>query len=201
MYDPNRSGMISLIVYPNGILTYILAANFSKTQTRILNLNEPKNPKDKGWSNFIRLIPIGSIIFNIELLPGLGAKVVRAAGNSAVLLRNDSKFGDRILIKLKSGEHRLFSQNSVACLGVVSNQYHFLRRYTKAGTIRQYGFRPRVRPSAMNPVDHPMAGRTKGGCAPQSRTGKLSLGTSTIKKKYHQLIFVTARKSRKQRIS
>jgi len=135
------------------------------------------------------------------MVPGCGAKIAKSAGNSAVLLRIDKKFNTKVLLKLKSGSHRLFSENAVASVGTVSNHIHFLRQYEKAGTIRRYGIRPRVRPSAMNPVDHPMAGRTKGGSAPQSKTGKLSLGTSTVGKKRHNLILVTSRKSRRTRIS
>lgn len=165
--DPNRSGNISLVVTDNGILTYILATNFQSAQTKIYNLQEPPVRSEKGWSNFMKLIPLGSIIFNIEMIPGQGAKLVRAAGNSAVLLKKDYKFSKNVLLKLKSGEHRLIAQNGIASVGVVSNHTYFLRNYRTAGTIRRYGLRPRTRPSAMNPVDHPMAGRTRGGCAPK----------------------------------
>jgi len=130
----------------------------------------------------------------------MGAKLVRAAGNSAVLLRKDEKFEGNALIKLKSGEHRLISSKAVASVGTVSNQTYFLRNLKKAGTVRLQGIRPRVRPSVMNPVDHPMGGRTKGGCIPQSRTGKIA-GRSPKIKKSHKLILVSARKSRKKRIS
>jgi len=183
LYDPNRSGYIALLLYPNAVLAYVLAANYTATQKVVYNLTVPPINKEKGWSNYLKLIPLGAIIFNIELVPGLGAKITKAAGNSAVLLRNDVKLKNHVLIKLKSGEHRLISNKGIASVGIVSNNHYFLRDYKKAGTIRRYGIRPRVRPSAQNPVDHPMAGRTRGGCAPKSRTGKLSLGISTAKKK------------------
>ena len=131
----------------------------------------------------------------------MGAKLIRAAGTSAILLKKEQKPWGYSIIKLKSGEHRAISNQAVACVGVVGNHRHFLRNYGKAGITRLFGKRPRVRPSAMNPVDHPMGGRTRGGCAPKSKTGKLSHGPSSAPKKAHKRIMVTARKSRKQRIS
>jgi len=198
LYDPNRSGYISLVMMPNGLLTYILAANLPKEQSRIYNLQEPPKRNEKGWSNYLKLIPLGTIIFNIEMIPGAGAKIARAAGNSAILLSNHEKLGKNVLLKLKSGEHRLVSSNAVASIGVTSHDIHFLRNYRTAGTIRRYGFRPKTRPSAMNPVDHPMAGRTKGGCAPKNRNGLLT-GTKTSTKKNHHLILKTARFVRLQK--
>jgi len=85
-------------------------------------------------------------------------------------------------------------------MGVVSNHTHFLINSKTAGTIRRQGFRPRVRPTAMNPVDHPMAGRTRGGCAPQNKRGLLSLGTKTARRKKHHLILISARKSRLKKL-
>jgi len=196
-YDPNRSAFLSLIMMPNGILTYILAADIPITQLKIYNLQQPPKQNEKGWSNFLRLVPLGSMIFNIESVPGTGAQVARSAGTFAVLIaRKNDKINKRVVLKLKSGEHRLFSQNSIASMGVVSNHTYFLRDYRTAGTVRRYGFRPRVRPAAMNPVDHPMAGRTRGGCAPQNKNGLLSLGTKTARIKSHKLIITSARKSR-----
>jgi len=200
LYDPNRSAKIALILYPNGILAYILSANYTAEQETVLNLNAPVKRKDKGWSNYLKLLPSGTIIFNLELIPGLGGKYSRAAGNSVLLLRNDPKFKNHVLIKLKSGEHRLISNNSIASVGIVSNHQHFLRNYKKAGVIRRFGIRPRVRPFAMNPVDHPMAGRTKGGCQEQNRNGKLTLGISTRHNKNINLILLTRRQTKIKRL-
>jgi large subunit ribosomal protein L2 len=201
MYDPNRTGHISLIMHPDGVLTYILAAEYYTEQKKIYNLMRAPGIHDKGWSDFIENIPSGTIIYNVEMVPGLGSKIVRSAGNSAVLLRKDEKLGNFAVIKLKSGEHRLINKKAIASVGVVSNHEHFLRDLGKAGTRRLFGFRPRVRPSAMNPVDHPMGGRTKGGCAPCDRKRFLSRGPSTVKQNKNKFIFVAARKARKQRIS
>jgi len=126
------------------------------------------------------------------MVPGKGAQLARRAGNSAVLLSKDKKFGEKVLLKLKSGDHRLVPQNGIASSGIVANSNYFLRDYRNAGTIRRYGFRPKTRPSAMNPVDHPMAGRTRGGCAPKNRNGLLT-GTKTASVKPHHLILRTAR--------
>jgi len=105
--DPNRSGHILLVMYSNAILSYILAADMLESQTTVLNLRTPRNLKDKGWSNYLQLLPLGSIIFNIELLPSHGAKLTRAAGTSALLLKKATTLSDNVVIKLKSGSHRL----------------------------------------------------------------------------------------------
>jgi len=182
---------------PNGILTYILAAEMPSDQTNVFNLKQASQPADCAWSNYLRLLPLGSIIYNCELRPNQGGQIARSAGNFALILaKKKTKNKPKIILKLKSGEHRAVSQNCIASIGIVSNHIHFLKNYKTAGAIRRHGIRPRVRPSAMNPVDHPMAGRTRGGCAPQSKQGRLSVGPKTAKKKSHSLIILSARKSR-----
>jgi len=121
-----------------------------------------------------------------------------------LLLKKATTLSDNVVIKLKSGSHRLVPKRSMAAIGCVSNHKHFLRNYRKAGLKRLLGRRPRVRPSSMNPVDHPMGGRTRGGTPKiRSKTGKLSLHFSSAAraKTKHSLILVTARQSRKKRIS
>jgi len=173
---------------PNGVLTYLLAANYPENQTKIHFLQEPPIRSYKGQSQFLGLMPLGSVIYNVD------GKITKAAGSSSLLLSHKDG-GKNVLLKLKSGEHRLVSSNVVASVGVTSHDVHFLRNYRTAGTRRRYGFRPRTRPSAMNPVDHPMAGRTKGGCAPKNRNG-LQTGTKTSRTKSHHLIIQTARYAR-----
>lgn len=173
LYDPNRNGFISLISTTNAIMTYILAADYPIGQQRIYNLREAPIKKEKGWSSFLKKISLGTILYNIEFFPGHGGQIARAAGNFALLLRKENK-RKRVVLKLKSGELRLVSQNCTAVIGVTSNQKYFLKNFKKAGVIRLLGRRPRVRPSSMNPVDHPMGGRTRGGCAPKNKNGKLN---------------------------
>ncbi len=195
-YCPFRSGYISIILLPNGILTHILATKMPITQTHIFNLNAPEILREKGWSNFTKLLPLGSIINNIELTPNQGGQIARSAGNFATILAKKTKGkNQRVIIKLKNGENRAIALNCIASVGIVSNHLHFTRKYETAGTTRRRGFRPRVRPSAMNAVDHPMGGRTKGGCAPQSKLGKIN-GKPTSKKKSHSLILIGARRVR-----
>jgi len=173
LYDPNRNSFISLISTTNAIMTYILAADYPIGQQRIYNLREAPIKKEKGWSNFLRKISLGTILYNVEFFPGNGGKIARSAGNFVLLLRKENR-KKRIVLKLKSGELRLVSQNCSAVSGVTSNQQYFLNHLKKAGERRLLGRRPRVRPSSMNPVDHPMGGRTRGGCVPQNKNGKLN---------------------------
>lgn len=201
LYDPNRTGYISVIAHPDGVISFILAAQYYKEQKKVYNLMKPPSIHDRGWSETINNIPKGKIIFNVELVPGMGGKVVKTAGNSAVLLRKEARFGEKSVIKLKSGEHRLINKSCIACVGVVSNFVNFLKNLKKAGCKRLKGFRPRVRPSVMNPVDHPMGGRTKGGCAPCDRKRFPSIGRSTVGKISSPFVFVTSRRARKNRIS
>lgn len=192
LYDPNRSGFISLLMMKNGILFYILAPNYPVQQSSLSNLQEPLRKNEKGSSNFLKYMSLGSMIFNIELTPNAGSVISRSAGTFSVIL-SAKKLKNKVILKLKSGEHRVFSHNCIASHGVVSNHLNFLVNYNKAGTTRLHGRRPRVRPSSMNPVDHPMAGRTRGGCAPQNRKGLLSHGVKTATKKSHNLIITSAR--------
>ncbi len=195
--DPNRTAYISLIMFPNGILTYIIATQYSENQTKIYNLKSPSQQNNKGWSNFLSNFSLGSIINNIEIRSGIGAQFARSAGTSAIILRKDHNFKIKqaTLIKLKSGAHHLIKQNAVAISGITSNHNAFLKNYKKAGVIRLLGKKPRTRPSAMNPVDHPMGGRTKGGCQPQSKNTMIAhIKTSNIRRHNNEVI--TARQNR-----
>ena len=196
IYDCNRTANLTLLAYPEGALSFIIETTYINEQKITFNLHVQENPKFKGWSNFVQNLPLGTIICCIETIPGLGAKLIRSAGTSAVLLKKTEKFA---VIKLKSGEHRKFSNKAIVVVDIVGNSKYKLRNYKKAGIRRLLGVRPTVRAFARNPVDHPMGGRTKGGCTPKSQTGKLSHGSSTKPKKKHKLILISARQTRLQK--
>jgi len=181
IYDPNRSANISLICYPIGILMYILQP--SKTNIGDVIINKTPIPTNFGDSASLMQISSSRLIHNIQ------GKFTRSAGCSTILVRKDY---DQALLKLKSGELRFFHTSAVASLGIVGNENHFLRDYKHAGVIRRLGKRPRTRPSSMNPVDHPMGGRTRGGAQPTNRKGVITLHRKTVKS-HHSSILYTKR--------
>ena len=193
--SPHHTGNINLILYPNGVLTYILSPLLSISQEHIYNLHEPNNHIDKGWSFFLNALPLGTIIHNIEMVPGNGGQLSKAAGNNSLLLK---KTKNTALIKLKSGAHRIINPNCIATTGIVSNHNHFLKKLTKAGHSRLLGYRPHVRACSKNPVDHPLGGRTRGGIHPQNKNG-LKVGTPTAKYKNKKLEVISSRKYRLKR--
>jgi len=133
-----------------------------------------------GFSAQCENLTVGSVIYNVEIFPGTGAKLVRSRGTSAVFLRT-KKHAARSFVRMRTGEIRKIHSKSLVCLGTVSNSKHSRIFYKNAGVIRRLGRRPVVRASAKNPVDHPMGGRTKGGCQPVSQKGILSRGPITRK--------------------
>nr|ADZ99048.1 ribosomal protein L2 [Physarum polycephalum] len=181
LYDPNRSANICLVCYPVGIFSYILQPTKLHTGDVIINLSQSST--NFGDSLSLQGIPSGRLIHNIQ------GKFTRAAGCSTILIRKDF---DQALTKLKSGELRFFHTSVIASLGCIGNENHFLRNYKYAGTIRRLGKRPRTRPSSMNPVDHPMGGRTRGGVQPMNRKGIITLHRKTVKK-HHPSILYTKR--------
>ena len=179
-YDPNRTARIALVFYADGEKRYIVAPQGIKVGQEIVS-GKGVSP-DIGNSMYLSEIPFGTVIHNIELRPGQGAKMARSAGSYAQLMTRDGKFA---IIKLPSGETRMILQTCKATIGMVSNGDHSLERSGKAGRNRWLGRRPRVRGVAMNPVDHPMGGgegRSSGG-HPRSRTGVLAKGYKTRSKK------------------
>ena len=186
-YDPIRTAFIALIQYPDGEKRYILApAGLKVGQT--INSGKDVAP-EVGNTLPLSEIPLGAIIHNIELHPGKGGTIVRSAGSSAQLLAREDRYA---IIKLPSGETRKILLTCVATIGSVSNGDHNLQSYGKAGRKRWLGRRPRTRPVAMNPVDHPMGGgegRASGG-HPRSRTNIKAKGykTRTPKKASSQFI-------------
>ncbi|MCD4746763.1 MAG: 50S ribosomal protein L2 [Bacteroidales bacterium] len=191
-YDPNRTARIALLFYSDGEKRYIIAPHGLKIGEKIIS-GKGASP-DLGNSLYLSEIPFGTIIHNIELKPGQGAKMARSAGSYAQLMSRDGKFA---IVKLPSGETRMILQTCKATVGMVSNIDHNLEVSGKAGRSRWLGRRPRTRGVAMNPVDHPMGGgegRASGG-HPRSRKGIPAKGYKTrIKKKYSNKYIIEKRK-------
>jgi large subunit ribosomal protein L2 len=179
-YDPNRNARIALITYTDGVKSYIIAPYGLSVGDRI-KCGEDAEIK-VGNRLPLKKIPEGVQIYNIELIPGRGGKLVRSAGTLATLMVKGEKYAQ---VRLPSGEVRLFDLNCYASIGQVSNPEYKYVKLGKAGRTRNLGIRPTVRGTAMNPVDHPMGGgegRGKGH-QPQSPTGVPAKGYKTRKKK------------------
>jgi large subunit ribosomal protein L2 len=192
-YDPNRTAFISLVQYADGEKQYIVAPKGIKVGQKITS--GPGSTPDLGNALPLLEIPLGTTIHNIEMKPGRGAEICRSAGTSAQLVARDGKYA---VIKLPSGESRMILTTCLATIGEVSNGDHQLEISGKAGRSRWLGRRPRTRPAAMNPVDHPQGGgegRSKGGQA-RTRKGTMSKGlkTRSKKKKSSRLILERKRK-------
>ncbi|MFR3835473.1 MAG: 50S ribosomal protein L2 [Eubacterium sp.] len=180
-YDPNRTANIALICYADGEKTYILAPNGLKVGDVLMN---GENAEVKvGNCLPLSAIPVGTEIHNVELYPGKGGQLVRAAGNVAQLMAKEGKYAT---LRLPSGEMRLVPLVCRATIGTVGNIEHGLVNIGKAGRKRNMGIRPTVRGSVMNPNDHPHGGGE--GRAPVGRPGpctpwgKPALGLKTRKK-------------------
>jgi large subunit ribosomal protein L2 len=179
-YDPNRSARIALVAYADGEKRYIIAPN-GLTVGKTIVSGKGSSP-DIGNALLLSEVPLGTVIHNIELRPGQGASIARSAGSYAQLAAREGKYA---VIKMPSGETRMILITCMATIGSVSNSDHNLEVSGKAGRSRWLGRRPRTRPVAMNPVDHPMGGgegRASGG-HPRSRNGIKSKGFKTRKRK------------------
>lgn len=191
-YDPNRSAFIGLIKYPDGERRYIIAPHGLKIGATVIS--GESTPIRVGNSMPLRNIPIGVSIHNLELIPGRGAKLVRSAGSAAEILAKEGKFAH---VKMPSGEIRLLDLNCRATIGQTSNPDHDRVSFGKAGRSRHRGQRPRVRGTAMNPVDHPLGGgegRSHGGRQPCSPWGWLTKGKRTRRKKTTDRFILKRRK-------
>ena len=178
-YDPNRTAFIALLNYQDGEKRYVIAQNGLQVDQNVISGSG--NAPEIGNAMPLSDIPLGTIISCIELRPGQGAVMARSAGSFAQLMARDGKFAT---VKLPSGEVRLILSNCMATIGAVSNSDHQLVVGGKAGRTRWLGRRPRTRPVAMNPVDHPMGGgegRSSGG-HPRSRKGLPAKGYRTRSK-------------------
>ena len=175
-YDPNRSARIALLYYADGYKAYIIAPNGLQVGATVMS-GENVAP-ELGNALPLSHIPVGTLIHNIEMRPGQGARIARSAGTYAQLTSRD---GDYAIIKLPSGETRKILAACKATIGVVGNSDHALEQSGKAGRSRWLGRRPHNRGVVMNPVDHPMGGgegRQSGG-HPRSRNGLYAKGLKT----------------------
>ena len=192
-YDPNRTAFIALVKYTDGEKRYIIAQNGLKVGQKIISGQNV--PPDIGNAMPLSSIPLGTIISCIELKPKKGASIARSAGTFAQLMARDGKYAT---IKLPSGETRLILKTCFATIGTVSNSDNQLIIKGKAGRSRWLGKRPRTRPVAMNPVDHPMGGgegRASGG-HPRSKSGVPAKGFRTRSKKKISSKLILERKNK-----
>ena len=192
-YDPNRSSFIALVEYKDGEKRYIIAQNGLKVGQKVIS--GKKATPEIGNSMYISEIPLGTIISCIELSPNKGASLARSAGTFGQLMAKDGRFGT---IKLPSGETRMVLLSCMATIGAVSNSDHQLIVSGKAGRSRWLGSRPRTRPVAMNPVDHPMGGgegRASGG-HPRSKKGIPAKGYKTRSKSKFSNKFIIERRKK-----
>jgi large subunit ribosomal protein L2 len=190
-YDPNRSANIALVLYADGERRYILAPKGVSAGDAIQSGVDA--PIKAGNTLPLRNVPLGSVIHAIELKPGKGAQIARAAGTYAQLVAKDGAY---VTVRLRSGEMRKVEADCRATLGEIGNAEHMLRNLGKAGASRWRGVRPTVRGVAMNPVDHPHGGgegKTSGGRHPVSPWGVPTKGYKTRKNKRTDKLIVRRR--------
>jgi len=192
-YDPNRSANIALVQYEDGEKAYILAPQGLKDGDKVVS-GDSVDIKP-GNCMPISSIPVGTLIHNIELNPGQGGKLVRTAGQSAQLMAKEGKYAH---VRLPSGEMRLILARCRATIGVIGNADHENVKIGKAGRKRHMGWRPEVRGSVMNPVDHPHGGgegkAPVGHAGPLTPWGKPALGYKTRNKKKSTNKFIVKRR-------
>ena len=192
-YDPNRTARIALVCYADGEKRYIVSPHGLKVgQTVMSGIGVAP---EIGNTLLLSEIPFGTMIHNIELNPGQGAKLVRSAGSYAQLMSRDGKYA---IVKMPSGETRMILQSCRATIGIVSNVEHNLEISGKAGRSRWLGRRPRTRGVVMNPVDHPMGGgegRQAGG-HPRSRKGIPAKGYKTRAPKKQSSKYIVERRKK-----
>ncbi len=195
-YDPNRTAFIALIEYADGEKRYILAPHGMKVGAKVLAGSQAT--PDLGHALFLKDVPLGSTIHNVELYPGQGGAIVRSAGAAATMMGREDRYA---VIKLPSGEVRRVLLNCKATIGSVSNPDHALTVFGKAGAKRWTGRRPRVRGVAMNPVDHPMGGgegKATGG-HPRSRGGIKAKGQKTRSPQANSSKLIVSRRKTKNK--
>jgi|TARA_B110000977_G_scaffold174668_1_gene228720 large subunit ribosomal protein L2 len=193
-YDPNRNANIALLHYKDGEKRYIIQPNSLILGSSVIS--GPNAPLKIGNALPLDLIPLGTSVHNIELIPNRGGKIVRAAGTSAKILAKENNY---VTIRLPSKEVRLIQKDCFATIGQVSNSDSVLIQSGKAGRTRWLGKRPTVRGSVMNPCDHPHGGgegRTPIGLKkPLTPWGKAALGVKTRKKNKLSNVYIVRRRS------
>jgi len=193
-YDPNRSAFLALLLYADGERRYIVAPKGVSAGTQLIS--GPEAPIKSGNTLPLRNIPVGTTVHCVEMLPGKGAQLARAAGASIQLLARE---GDYAQIRLRSGEIRKVHINCRATIGEVGNEEHSLESIGKAGRVRWRGIRPTVRGVAQNPVDHPHGGgegKKSSARDPVSPWGTLSKGYKTRKNKRTDAMIIRRRNAK-----
>lgn len=197
-YDPNRTARIALLNFADGEKRYVLAAQGMKEGDQVVAGERTK--VKVGNRMQMQFIPVGYKIFNIELDPGRGGKIVRSAGTSATLVGID---GDFAIVQLPSSEMRRVRKECAATVGIVSNPEHSLISIGKAGRTRWMGRRPQVLGKSMNAVDHPHGGgeghNPIGLKAPKTPWGKKALGVKTRKRKKQSNDLIIRRRVKKNK--
>lgn len=198
-YDPNRGARLALLVYADGMKSYMIAPHDIKVGDSVISskaLGEIKS----GNRFSLGVIPPGIPVYDLELTPGKGAQLVRGAGVSAVIMAVEGEYAQ---IKMPSGEIRLIPKDCMATIGQVSNPDWGLVRWGKAGRMRLRGIRPSVRGKVMNPVDHPHGGgegkNPIGLKHPKTPWGKPALGVKTRKHKSSDKLILQRRISKKKK--
>ena len=192
-YDPNRTAFIALIKYADGEQSYILAPQrLAAGDTVVAGEKVDVKP---GNAMPLSSVPVGTIVHNVEMKPGRGGQIARAAGAFAQLVGRDMGYA---LLRLSSGEQRRVLASCMATVGAVSNPDHANINLGKAGRKRWLGIRPTVRGESMNPVDHPLGGRTRGGRTTKTPWGKIAKGPKTRSNKSTDKYIVRSRHARKR---
>lgn len=193
-YDPYRTAFISLVRFADGTRTYILAPQgIAVGATIVAREQAPLTVGNRMW---LKNIPVGTLVYAVEMKPGAGARLARSAGSSVEVLAND---GGQTDLKLQSGEVRKVSWKCFASVGQVSNNEHNLVVIGKAGRSRWLGVRPTVRGSVMNPVDHPYGGgegrQPRGTRKPKDVWGNITGGRKTRNRRKWSQKFIVKRRS------
>lgn len=194
-YDPNRTARIALITYADGDKRYIVAPTGLEVGRTIMSGAEAEF--EVGNCMALNKMPLGTVVHNVELIPGKGGKLVRSAGNGCQLLAKEGRF---VALRLPSGEMRRVLSDCRATIGTVGNEEHGNISIGKAGRTRWLGCRPKVRGVAMNPVDHPHGGgegKTSGGRHPVSPWGQPTKGYKTRKKAHRTNQYIIRRRNKK----
>jgi large subunit ribosomal protein L2 len=193
-YDPNRSANLALLCYADGERRYIIAPKGVEVGQEIISGSDA--PIKVGNAKALRNIPVGTTIHCVELMPGKGAQLARAAGTSVQLLAREGSYAQ---LRLRSGEIRRVHVECRATIGEVGNEENSLRKIGKAGANRWRGIRPTVRGTAMNPIDHPHGGgegKTGEGRVPVNPWGQPAKGYRTRKNKRTNSMIVQRRHKR-----
>ncbi len=197
-YDPNRNALIMLVTYPNGQKFYLLAPHGIQVGNEVVC--DEKTEVKLGNRMKLKHVPLGELVYNIELVPGRGGTMVRSAGSSAIVEAHEGKYAQ---LRFPSSEIRKVLGESFVSLGSVSNPEFMYKRVKNAGRSRLKGIRPHVRGSAMNAVDHPHGGgegKTPIGLKyPKTPWGKPALGVKTRRSSKWTNVFIVQRRKKKKK--